>query len=217
MAVFSTLGMEFDMLAGGATPTPIIATAATKAKPCEITVADTTGLVEGALLWLPTKATGLSQVDGKWWIATNVSATTFELLGSNTAASTDVFFAGPAIDFYVNADMVRLCPATVTINAGDVTTIEAGTFCDPSQQIAGSVTAGTVDYTGFTDTADEGYVELTAADEDGLARRIRVKSAAGGYYLSGGVITNLIPSWEINAAEGWAFTHTLETKIRHLF
>ena len=99
----STQGTKICIVKDGATAVSVTPTGASKAAPSVITTASTAALKDGDLVFLPADATGLSEIDGKWWVVANLVAdTSFELLGSDTTAATGTFSAGTAIDGYTD-------------------------------------------------------------------------------------------------------------------
>ena len=81
MGATSTKGVIIKMSRGDATPLSLTPTDVTKAKPAVVTVADTTGLVEGDLVKVPIAGTGLESIDDEMFPAMNITGTTFEFDG----------------------------------------------------------------------------------------------------------------------------------------
>lgn len=225
-SAYSTKGTKVCVLKGSATATPLTPTSISKAAPAVVTVAAVTGIATGDLVKIPATgqagATGYSELDGKTWVVgTIVSlANTFELVGSDTTASTGTLAGTPSISHYPNtASMLCLCLSSITFNPESANTVSVATFCDPTATIASQVVgAGTIDIAGYIDIADSGYKELIAAEADGKSREWRVTIGNGqGYLLFEGVLSSLSLDLPIDGAAGYSGTITLSSKYRHLF
>ena len=76
----STAGTKICIVKDGATTgVSVVATGVSKAAPAEVTTASTGTLKDGDLVFIPAAGTGLSEIDGKWCVVTNlVTDTTFD-------------------------------------------------------------------------------------------------------------------------------------------
>lgn len=221
MAASSSKGVKICLVKDGATGNSLTPTAASKAKPAVITVADVTGIVAGDVIKLPAAATGLSEIDGKDWIVGSVDsgANTFTLLGSDTTASTGAFAAG-TMTHYGSTDMVCLCLSSLSFNPEEATSVSVATFCDPTASIPGAVVgAGTVDIAGYVDVTSADYQELLKASLASPAHEYtwRILLPGNGYITFPATIGTL--NWDIplEGAIGYSGTFALGSKPRHLF
>lgn len=222
---YSTKGQAAYVLKGSATAASLTPTAISKAAPAVVTVASTTGLSVGDIIVIPATgsvgATGFSEIDGKAWVIGSVpNATTFTLLGSDTAASTATLAGSPSIAHYANATkMVSVCFGEITLNPETPNQIAVATFCDPTATITSQVVgAGTVEISGYVDISDTGYQELNLAYKDAVARKWLVKMASGqGYILMDGALAALNIGMPLDGAYAFTGTINLTTKYRHLF
>jgi len=221
MAAKSSKGIMIEMSKGGATTTKLTATAATKAAPCVITVADVTGLVEGQLVTLTSDATAFSEIDGKTFVIGKVDTTanTFELVGSDTTAAPGTFTGGTdGFEVYGTTAIVGLCLSSIGFNPESPQTVSVGTFCNPSASIPGAATgAGTVDMAGYVDTTADDYKELLAAEADGKERIVKIKLPDNGYIIF--PVTFSAMNWDLplEGAVSWSASGTLGSRAIHLF
>jgi len=216
----STSGTKICCVKDGATTgVSVTPTGATKAAPCEITTASTGTLKNGDLIWIPAAGTGLSEVDGKWWVITNLTAdTSFDLLGSDTTASTGTFAAGVGIKGHGDADMQCLCLSSISFNRDQPSTISTATFCSPSSSIPGSATsAGSVDFGGYVDIADADYKELLKLEASGAETVFRVMLPNNGFVVFPATINQITIQVPIEGAVAYSGSATLKTAARHLF
>jgi hypothetical protein len=221
MAAKSSKGITIEMTKGGATTTKLTATAATKAAPCVVSVADVTGLVEGQLVKLTSSATGLSEVDGKTFVIGSIDTTanTFTLVGSDTTASTGTFAAGTdGFEVYGTAAVVGLCLSSIGFNPESPQTISVGTYCSPSASIPGAATgAGSVDMAGYVDVTSADYKELLAAEADGKQRIVKIKLPDNGYITFPVVFSAMNWDLPLEGAVSWSASGTLGARAIHLF
>jgi hypothetical protein len=220
MSASSSKGVTVDIVTGGATGTKVKATAVTKAKPAAISVASAAGFVAGDIVKLAANSTGFSELDGKTFVIKTVddTANTITLLGSDTTSSTDTFLAGDDIIIYKKADVTRLCLSELTFNAETADTVSVGTFCDPSAQIASAqVGAGTVDFAGYIDITDAGYIELLKASEDNLERIVRINLPNNGSIVFPMTISQMTLQVPVEGALAFSGSGALGSKPRHLF
>ena len=220
MSAKSSAGVTICVGKPRATGTTIAATAATKAKPAVLTVADVTGLKEGQLITLAADSTGLSEIDGKTFVIQNIDGTaqTFELAGSDTTGSAGTFTAGTAATYLADADMQCLCLSEFSFSPETPDTIAAGTYCNPQDSIASAATAaGTFSFAGFIDKTDLGYQFLL--DEVGKQNTImfRIAFPNNGWIIVPGTLDTI--SWDVplEGALGFSGSGTLKAAPRHVF
>jgi hypothetical protein len=216
----STAGTEFCVVKDGATTgVSVTPTGASKAAPCEISTASTGTLKNGDLIWIPAAGTGLSEVDGKWWVITNLVAdTTFDLLGSDTTASTGTFAAGVGIKGHGDADMECLCLSSISFNRDQPDTISTATFCDTTSSIPGSATsAGSIDFGGYVDITDTDYKALLALEASGAETAFRVMLPNNGYIVFPATINQITVDIPLEGAVAYSGSATLKSAARHLF
>jgi hypothetical protein len=217
MAASTSKGVTVCMTKTGSTGTAITVTAVSKAKPAEITATNT--LSDGDVVVFPTGATGFSEIDGKTWVVSGATGAKFSLVGSDTTGATATFAAGANTPKgYKAADMVCLCWSSLGFNPESPQTISVGTFCDPSAQIASSVTgAGTVDFGGYVDITADDYKALVAAELDGGVHDFRITLPNNGFIVFKGSISSLNVDVPLEGAVAYSGQITLSSKPRHLF
>ena len=207
------------MVKRSATPIVVTPTDASKARPSVVLTSDTTGLVEGMLIKLSDDSTGLSEIDGKWFIIENVvTDTSFELGGSDTSASTGTFAAGGPINAYPENQMDCLCLSSIEFNPESPEVLSVGTFCEPSASISSaSTSAGTVDIAGYVDTTSPDYSAILDWYTDGLPRTVRIKLPNNGAILFDCVLNSI--NWDVplDGAISWSGTATLNAHPIHRY
>jgi len=216
MTAKSTKDLQVCITKALSTPTPLVPTAITQAKPAVVTVAATTAAT-GDLVTM--SGTDLPSLDGKTFTAGTTSGTTIELLGSDTTG--DPAFgtpASPVATLYDDDDLECICFSSITLNVDEPGTISVATFCDPSATIASAVsTAGTMSFAGFVDILDSAYSELLLAESDGLERIMRIELPSNGYLVAPMTFTSI--SWDlpVDGAIGYTGTTILTTQMQHQF
>lgn len=217
MSAKSSKGLTICITTGASTPTNIVATAISTAKPAIVSIASTTGMADGDIVVC--KSTGFTELDGKSFIVANMVAdTTFELLGSDTTGSTGTLATTPTIDHYAVSDMECLCLSDLGMNQDEQATIAVGTYCTPSASIVSAAgSAGTVTFSGYVNIADKDYKELLLAGEDGKMRYIRIMLPTNGYLLAPVTFGSMAFSLPLDGAISYTGTGVLGSKIRHLF
>lgn len=220
MSAKSSKGVSICITKGSATGTAMAATAATKAKPAVITVADVTGLEPGNLIKFAADSTGLESLDGKEFVIANIddTANTFEVVGSDTTNDTGTFAAGDDMTLYLKDDMVCLCLSTLGFNPESPDSIGVGTFCDPSASLPSAVvSAGTLSYGGYVDIAAPDYQELLLAEADAAERMWRITLPENGYIIFPATIGSLTWQIPLEGAVAYEGQATLGSRPRHLF
>jgi hypothetical protein len=218
MTAKSTKGINV-YLSDGTDPTKLVPTAITKAAPAVVTVADVSALTVGDPATVV--KTGFSEIDGKTYVVGNIddTANTFELIGSDTSASTGSLASSPEIDVYLAADSVKLCLSELTFNPETPGTIAVGTFCDPSATLPATATgAGTATLSGFVDVSDPGYTALLDAEEDGKTRMLSmVLPQDQGYIVAPITISAVTWATPLEGGIGFTATGALGSKPVHRY
>ena len=216
----STAGTKICIVKDGATTgVSVTATGVSKAAPAEVTTASTGTLKDGDLIFIPAAGTGLSEIDGKYFVVSNLVAdTSFDLLGSDTSKSTGTFAAGTAMKGHGDADMQCLCLSSIGFNRDQPSTIATATFCDTTSSIPGSATsAGSVDFGGYVDITDADYKELLKLEASGAETVFRVMLPNNGYIVFPAVINQITVDIPLEGAVAYSGSATLKSAARHLF
>lgn len=219
MPASNSKNVRIYMTRSGATGVSMAATGASKADPAVITVADSTGILEGDIISFGSDSTGLPELDGKTLIVGEViDGTTFEVLGVDTTNSTGNFAAGSDFTVYSQADIFLACLSVLTFNPATPDTVSAGTFCDPSASVPNQVTAaGTVDIGGYIDVDDADYQQMLMLDDTGETVYVKIELPGNGYIVFSGIISGLNYDIPLDGALAWNATLTLSSKPRHVF
>lgn len=217
MGVQNTKGLTIDISKGAPTLLSLVPTAITKAKPAEVTVADTTGAKDGDVVSI--SGSGFTELDGKSFIISGLTGTTFDLLGSDTTGSAGTLGTTPKADVTIDGDMIHVCANEISISSEPPAPVGVPSFCDPSQTIPGSVSeAGTLTLGLWNDITAVGYSELLDAEIDGVKRFIRVMLPGNGYLLFEGVVNNVsFTDIPIEGSAAITANIVLATKPKHLF
>jgi hypothetical protein len=145
-------------------PTPINITAATKAKPCVLTVTNTAAA--GDIVRV--EGTGMLSLDGRAFEV--ISATGTEItIDADTSAESAAATAGEAFVYKKDVDLVCVCLNSFGFNREAGATITAATFCG-TDTLSGQPGAKTIEFAGFDDPEAEGLKELQNAYDDGVPR-----------------------------------------------
>lgn len=165
-----------------------------------------------------------SQLDGKLYAvdASTVSGTSggsFELMGADAsmlASPITSFPVDDAVTVIKAADMVRLCLSTMEFGADTVNNIDVGTYCDPSAQIAGLATPGTITLGGYADADDAGLAEIMIAAEDQQPRFFQVvlPGTDNGYIIGEVTLAGFSMSVPLEGAVSWTVSGTQLKKLR---
>lgn len=197
-------------------------TAITKAKPA-IATYTTTGAapVPGDVIHV--KNVGFAELDGKYFIAgPNTTATSLELIGSDTTGSTGTLVTGVtqiASVFHEGTGFTNLCLSNFNITQATPTPINVATFCNPTATIPGnSGSSGTITMAGFVDATSDDYKLLLKADEDRLERVLSIKlPGANGHLIAVGTVGSVHVTVPLAGAIGYECVFTLATKPAHAF
>ena len=200
MTAQNTSNVSFWLTTGAGTKAAMGA-APVQGKPTAIT-ATTTGSADGDIAVC--SGTGWSSVDAVHIVdAYNESG--FNLLGCDSTRETETSKAGDVV-LYNSDDMTKLCPSSWTDTTNAPSTINAGTFCDPTQTIAGSaVDAGTMEISGYVDVCTEDYQALYEAYEYADQRYLRISLGPDQGYLVAPVVA-ISMNWEIPLEGAVAYT-----------
>lgn len=217
MTVRNTKGLTIEISKGAPTLLSLVPTAITKAKPAEVTVADTTGAKDGDVVTI--SGSGFAELDGKSFIVDGLTGTTFDLLGSDTTGSAGTLGASPKADVTVAGDMVNVCASEISLASEQASPVGTPTFCDPTSTVPGAVAgAGTLSLSIWNDKDDLGYHELLAAEADGNPRFVKIMFPGNGYLLANGTVSDLtFTDIPIEGSPSIAANIVLSSKPVHLF
>lgn len=214
MAAQNTMNVSFWLTTGD----PVSADmgqAPVKGDPTAVVVT-TAGGADGDIAVV--SGTNFSRLD-KPQIVSDYTDAGFNCLGCNTLLESGTSKAGK-VDLYTADAMTKLCPSSFTDNAGSPSTINVGTFCDPTQTIASAVQdAGSMEISGYVDITSEDYTALYEAAEmmDQRYIRININGDTQGYLVA--PVTALGMNWDIplEGAVGYTITFVKGSATRHLF
>jgi hypothetical protein len=214
MAAQNTVNVSF-WLTTGVPQEANMDSAPVAADPTAISVS-TTGGVDGDVVVV--SGTNWQRLD-KPQIVSNYSESGFDCLGCNTLLESGASKAGK-VALYTADAMTKLCPSSFTDNSGSPSTINVGTFCDPTQTIASAVQdAGTMEIAGYVDINDPSYTVLYEAAEmvDQRYIRINISGDKQGYLVA--PVTALGMNWDIplEGAVGYTITFVKGSATRHLY
>lgn len=215
----STKGVQICLTKSGSTGTDITPTAASKAAPAEITTTATGATKNGDLIYVPKGTTGLSEIDGMWWVVDGlVKDTSLQLLGSDTTASTGTFATTAAIKAYAEIDLECLCLSEITFNRDEPETISAATFCDTTASIPGnSASAGSISFSGFVDVTATDYKELLRLEKSGAEAGFKITLPDNGFVVFPATINQISMAIPLEGAVSYSGSATLKSAQRHLF
>jgi len=212
--IINTKGTNAYLTIADNTPIEVAPTAITKADPPVVTVADTAGITAGDLVEFG--VVGFPELDNKLLVVGTVTATDFTVVGADTTTSSGTLNASPTADIYVAADQAKLCLSQMEFGADSVNQIDVGTFCDPSAQIPGKATPGTVTFSGFLDTDDAGLEEVQRASDDQQPRyfEVVIPGTGNGYLVGKLSLAGFSITVPLEGAYGWTVSGTQTSKIR---
>lgn len=194
-------------------------TAITKAKPAVVTVASAAGIAKGDVITFDNN-TGFPELDSKTFIVGTVDsgANTFEVMGSDTTASTGTLVGATSVKVFEEAKFTCLCLSSLSIAADAPGTIAVGTYCDPTASIPASVSsAGTLSFSGYVDTTAKDYPALLAAEIDAKTRLIRILLPGNGYIVAPLIVGSITWSLPLDGAVSFDGTAVLGSKPVHRF
>jgi hypothetical protein len=222
MAVINTKGVAVFLSTGDSTPHVIAGAAISEVsneKPAVVSLlAADSALTNGDIAY----TTGVSSVlDGKLYTIGNIATTDFDLIGSDAsslAAPISGITAADAITVIAASDMVRLCLSQMEFGADTVNNISVATFCDPSAQIPGLATPGTITLGGYAEVDDPGLEEIIKAADDQQPRFFQVVLPGDNGYIVGEVaLAGFSMSVPLEGAVSWTVTGTQVKKIRWVY
>ena len=220
MSASSSKGVSICIIKDGATGTSMAATAATKASPAVVSVADTSTLADGDLVTFAADSTGLESLDGKTFPIKLVTGgtTDFEVVGTDTTNDAGTFAAGTDMTLFVKGDMQCMCFSEFSFNKEQPDQISTGTYCNPQDSIASAATsAGTVSFGGYIDTADPGYKMLLDLEAGTSSVIVRITFPDNGYILVPISVDSITWDVPLEGALGFSGTGTMKENPRHLF
>ena len=201
-------------LTTGAATTVAMTAPPTKAAPSVISAA-LSGGADGDVVVL--SGTGWGSLDTVW-VASDVSASDFDALGSDPTGETVASTAG-SVNHYTASDLTKLCLASLTINTSEPGTTSVATFCDPTASLPSAINeAGTISFTGFVDVNSADYVALYSASKSKDQRYIRIDLGEDQGYLVAPVVLSSF-TWELplDGAIGYSGTMVLGSAVKHCF
>jgi hypothetical protein len=213
---YSTKGLKM-WIGAPDTPTDLVPTAIDKAKPAKVTVTNTAA--DGDMVYMT--GTGFAELDGKWFPIGSPTATEFDLVGSDTTASTGTLAATPAAQLYTQADAFDLSciSKTITFNSDAPAAIAAGTYCDPALAITSPIIPPTtIELGGNINVADPAYGQLLVAQQDGASRPFDIELPfAQGDIVYPGVVSLVTWDLPVDGVQGFTCTITCGTAPAHRF
>jgi len=214
MAAQNTINVSF-WLTTGTPQTAAMNAAPTQGDPTSVVVS-TTGGADGDIAVV--SGTNWNRLD-KPQIVDSYTEAGFNCLGCNSTLESGVAKAG-SVDLYTADAMTKLCPSSFTDNAGSPSTINVGTFCDPTQTVASAVQdAGTMEISGYVDINDPSYTVLYEAAEamDQRYIRININGDQQGYLVA--PVTALGVNWDIplEGAVAYTINFVKGSATRHLY
>lgn len=176
MARITSKGAKVYFDTGGA-DTPIAITAITAAAPAVITVdgADIGSFVVGGVVGID--GTGFASVDGKSFFIDAVGATTVTLRGSDTSGEAGTI--GEDAEATVHSQQ-EICFSSLTTSSPPATDIDVTTICDDQKKtLSGLPQPGTVQFEGFYDSVDAGYLAMVELFESGEETLVAIRFSDG--------------------------------------
>lgn len=153
---------------------PLTITGITKADPGVVTVTGTAPTTGDYVL---IKAEGMSQVDGRVFRVTNLSATTFELDGEDTTLFS-TFVSGTAEVITFGTTMATA--TGLSAGGGDYDFIDVTTIHDNvRKQVPGLASPATYTFDNIWDAGDPALVAMKQASDNQAQRAIRFTFATG--------------------------------------
>lgn len=226
MAVRNTKGLEVfvekhpstpitkDGTNGGTTLTGI----ADNAGAADLTVDAVAGIAAGDVVTF--KNTGFPELDGNSFVVTAATGTTITV-NADISASTGTFDAVNAeATILPMGQMQKICLSSIGINADTPSSVGVGTFCDPSATVAGaSAGAGTLDFGGYLDTEDAGFVLMEELADISDPKSVVIKfPGTGGHLIMVGTLSSFnFTDIPLDGAVAYNAQFTLSSKPQHRF
>lgn len=223
MSILSTKGLQLFIGNAGVTPVAIAAgdmTAISNANPAVLSIASTTGMAQGDLIII--KGTGNKHIDGMVFVAgTIVADTSIVLTGLDLSAEAAPVDASTATgEVWGKTGMTtKVCASEISINSGQPGTVSIATFCNPTASVPSVVVeAGSITISGFIDTADAGYAELLALEEEAKPVPFMIQLPSGqGFMVTEMTISGGSYTVPIDGAVSFSVTGTMSQRLRHLW
>jgi hypothetical protein len=213
MAAKSTKGVQICLTGDtAATPAKTITAIAAGTAANSVDVSATGTFVVGDLVKFGD--VGYASLNNKSFPVTALSTGGFEI--SNVTLGAGTLSASPKVEHFEAADLTCLCLSSVGIQADSGSSINVGTFCEPTATIPGAAGgAGTLSFAGFVDVTAKDYPALLAAVEDGKERIIRITLPGNGYITAPLTIASITWDIPLDGAVGFSGTATLASKPKH--
>lgn len=215
-AVFSTKGLKLMLENEGSTAIALVPTAITKAKPAEVTVANT--LKDGDIV--TAVDTGFEELDGRQFVVGSSTTSKFTLVGSDTTASTGTLKTAPKMTAVAAAEFTELCASEVSIDNNQPSTISVATFCDLYASVPSTVVdLGNATISMYHDITSAGFQLLEKASESGNKKTFFIKFPhnSGTFLIQGTVSSFAITDLPLDGAAAWQATLALSSKPRLVY
>ena len=215
MPVLSTRGVEIYLSKADATPTVLTPITVSAASPAIVTVADSTGLAAGDAVKFT--GTGITELDGKWFVVDEVDTGEFAAIGANLdGVTTTPLGSAPTATVIHRTDMDAICLSTIDIQIGQQSPIDVTTFCGPAS-ILGNVAPSSLSLGGYVDIDHTGYSALLAADHDGAERVLEIVLPSNGTLIAPILVGNCMWTVPLEGASTFSFPAAISTEMRHCF
>jgi predicted secreted protein len=219
MGIINTKGVEVYIQVGTGTATDITPLSITKAAPAVVEVVSVAGLAKGDVVTFAN--TTFSELDGKTFAIGEIDSelSTFTVLGSDTTNSTGVLpTTGAKASVVESVDMVKMCLSSMEIGADSVNNVDVSTYCDPSAQIPGKATPGTITLSGYAAKDDTGLAEVIKAAEDQQVRAFEIVLPGDNGYIVGQIsLAGLSYGVPLEGAVTFTVSGTQASKIRWVY
>ncbi len=201
-------------LTTGAATTVSMSAPPTKAAPSVISATLSGGADGDVVVLSETNWDSLDTV----WVASSVSASDFDALGSDTTGEAGAAASGK-VAHYTASDLTKLCLASLTINASEPGTTSVATFCDPTASLPSAINeAGSISFTGYVDVNSADYVALYSASKSKDQRYIRIDLGEDqGYLVAPVVLSSFTWDLPLDGAIGYSGTMVLGSAVKHCF
>jgi hypothetical protein len=197
----------------------------TAAKPAVVTLSAITDLSAGDLIKI--SGTTLPELDGKTFVIGTVTTTgdpvgTVELKGADLTGATipgTIPATAKATVLKKATDLLLMCLASISIDSGTPGTVSVATYCEPTASLpAIAQEAGTMTLEGWIDPTDPGYVEILAAEIDGLPRTLDIKLPGSmGDIVADITVSSVAFNLPIDGGLGFSASAVLAAKPIHRF
>jgi hypothetical protein len=185
------------MISDGAAPTSTVVTAATKAKPCVLTI--TTGADDPVVgdIVVP-RGTGWNSIEGMPWKVSAVAAGAVTLEDTDTTNEVSALAAGATVE---KSTFLELCRSNFTANSPAGATVDVTTLCDLAHRIVPGLPAiSTWTAAGFYDCSDTGIARARDAYRTGDKVQIDVRMPDGCGFTFMGIVNTFDVTLGVNAA-----------------